>query len=176
MNKENLDCKPYKPSESKEFEYIWNVDQLPIHFLTGRSYGLLAFTKLGLKKIIAEKVGKGWKLQWTCTEMATELRRGCEEAAAAWAEDTIQLYEAYSENKMPSVKRYPSGIMREKMLIFTLCNTFGHRHYRISPSQLHLMGITGKWKRIGRYVQFVEQVWFHVLSLCAWICVNHKEQ
>jgi len=56
---ENLDCKPYKPSESKELEYIWNVDQLPIHLLTGRSYGLLAFTKLGLKIIIAEKVGKG---------------------------------------------------------------------------------------------------------------------
>jgi hypothetical protein len=59
MNKENLDCKPYKPSESKELEYIWNVDRLPIHLPTGRSYGLLAFTKLGLKRILAEKVGKG---------------------------------------------------------------------------------------------------------------------
>jgi hypothetical protein len=71
--------------------------------LTGRSYGLLAFTELGLKKILAEKVGKGWKLQWTCTETATELRRGREEAASARAEDTIQLHEEYSENKMPSV-------------------------------------------------------------------------
>jgi hypothetical protein len=62
MNKENLDCKPYKPSESKELEYIWNVDRLPIHLLTGRSYGLLAFTKLGLKKNSRRKGGEGLKI------------------------------------------------------------------------------------------------------------------
>jgi hypothetical protein len=43
-------------------EYGWNADRSLMHLLTGRSYGLLvAFTELGLKKILAEKLGKGWK-------------------------------------------------------------------------------------------------------------------
>jgi hypothetical protein len=33
-----------------------------MNLLTGRSYALLvAFTELGLKKILAEKLGQGWK-------------------------------------------------------------------------------------------------------------------
>jgi hypothetical protein len=41
--------------------------------LTGRSYGLLAFTELGLKKILAEKVGKG------CNEPVLKRQRSSEE-------------------------------------------------------------------------------------------------